>query len=204
MGMAKGIATVSSAAIVSLGLCAGVASAYAITGGSYTGSATATHSFTVASAFTLTCPAAQTTFSGTATGSATTNFTPTYGGGATVCTFFGLPTAVSQSGTWSLTVTGGPDGSGWYTGNLHIPATTVTTISTPLAGCVVTVAGTQQFSHGTGGNVVRGRNVTPTGVELQASVEGISYSASGCPFSSGSDGVYSTNGVVSVPGITIS
>lgn len=204
MSMITKMATAGAVAAMGLGLGAASASAYSITGGAYTGQATSTHSFTVAGAYTITCPSAQTTFSGTATGSATTNFTPSYGAGATVCSFFGLPASVTQSGTWGITVTGGPDASGWYTGSIHIPASSTTTINVPLAGCTVTVAGTQQFNHGANGNVGRARNITPTGVELEASVNGVAFTASGCPFASGTSGTYTTGGVVTIPGITIS
>lgn len=149
---------------------------------------------TGAGAYTIDCPAADATFSGSATGADTTSFTPAYGSN---CNFFGLPVSVAQSGTWSLRVTGGPS-SGWYTGEVTIPAGTVTTINNPLYGCTQTVSGAQTFTHGVGGNVIRFRNVTfspplsGTGIELEATVNNIAYMASGCPFSSGTDGTYST------------
>jgi len=200
MSMIKKMATASAVAVMGLGLGAASASAYAITGGSYSGTATNDHSFTVGGAYTIVCPAADTTFTGSATGTDTTHFTPAYGSN---CNFFGLPAQVTQSGTWSIKVNGGPT-SGFYTGLIHIPASSTTTIEVPLAGCTVTVTGTQQFQHGTGGNIGQARNVTPTGVQLQANVKGISYTASGCPFSSAADGEYNTNGFVDISGITIS
>lgn len=200
MSMIKKMATAGAVAVMGLGLGAASASAYAISGGSYVGTASADHSFTVGGAYTIECPAGDTTFTGNANGTATTSFTPAYGSN---CSFFGLPAQVTQSGTWSITVNAGPDGLGWYTGSIHIPSGSVTTIEVPLAGCTVTVTGTQSFAHGSGGNVGRAKNVTG-GTQLEAAVNNIAYTASGCPFSSGSDGTYNTNGPVNIPGVTVS
>jgi len=200
MSMIKKMATAGAVAVMGLGLSAASASAYAISGGSYVGTATNDHSFTVGGAYTITCPKADTTFTGTATGAASSNFTPAYG---LNCNFFGLPAQVTQSGTWAITVTSGPT-SGFYGGDIHIASTSTTTIEVPLAGCTVTVTGTQLLQNGVGGNVIRARNVTPTGIQLEANVNNIAYTASGCPFSSASDGTYNTNGFVDISGITVS
>jgi hypothetical protein len=193
MNMVSRTAAVAAVAAVGLGAGAASAAAYSISGGSYVGTATSAHTFTVAGAFTLTCPASTTTFTGTATGAASSNFTPSYGPG---CTFFGLPASVTQSGQWTATVTSG--GPSTFGGNLHIPASSTTTIEVPSTGCTVRITGTQNFSGvGTTTNV-------PGGVQASFHVSGIVYKASGCPFASGSDGTYSTNGNVDIPGITIS
>lgn len=189
------IATAAATATLALGLGASGASAYAVSGGAYTGTATAANTFTVAGTYTLACSGM--TISGTATGSATTNFAPAYSG----CTFFGFPATMFQSGVWSTTVTSGPFG-GWFASDLTFTPASVTTLNVPIAGCTVTVAGPQTFPDGVGGNVVRERNVAG-GVEFEATLSNIVYTASGCPFPSGSDGVYQTNGPVSIPGITI-
>lgn len=206
MSLIKKIATASVVAAAGLGVAAANASAVTgITGGPhYTGVATQTHTFTVAEFYTIECPAEDTTFTGDVDGSVTTSFTPYYGG-EDACSFFGFPATVEQDGEWDITLTSGPDGSGNYNGTIHIPSGTSTTISVPIVGCNVTVSGTQSFAHGSGGNIGQARNWgSGTGVDLEATVNGVSYTASGCPFSSGSDGAYSTNGVVSIPGITIS
>lgn len=201
MNLIQKMATAGAVAVMGLGLGAASASAYAISGGAYTGTATNAHTFTVAGFYTITCPASGTTFSGTATGSDTTSFTPSYGAPLS-CTFFGLPASVTQSGQWQIKVTSGPV-SGAYTGEVVIPSGTTTTIEVPAANCTVTVTGGtlgQTFA-----NAGTARNVTPTGVQLSASVSGIAYTASaGCPFTSGSTGVYNTNGNVDIPGITVS
>lgn len=200
MSTIKKTATAGAVATMAFGLGAASASAYAVSGGSYVGTATSNHTFTVGGAYTLDCPAVDITFTGTATGSATTSFTPAFGAN---CSFFGLPAQVTQSGQWSETVTGGPV-SGWYTGDLHIPSSSTTTIEIPLAGCTVTITGTQNFQNGTGGNITRTRNVSPTGVQAEIHLVNLAYTASGCPFSSASDGTYSSNGLIDFPGITVS
>lgn len=199
MTMFKKLATAGAVAVIGLGVSVASASAYAISGGSYVGTAASNHTYTNAGAYTIDCPAGDTTFSGTATGSDTTIFTPAYGSN---CNFFGLQALVTQSGTWSLRVTGGPS-AGWYTGELTIPSGTSTSINIPLMGCTQVVSGAQTFTHGVGGDVIRFRNVT-AGVQLEASVNNIAYTASGCPIFSGTDGTYSTNGPVDIPGITVS
>lgn len=187
-------------AMIGLGVGAAGASAYSISGGSYVGTLTTNPTWTIGGAYTIDCPAADVTFSGDATGADTTSFTPAYG---VNCNYWGLPANVAQSGTWSLRVIGGPDVAGWYVGEVAIPAGSSTTISIPLAGCTQTVSGPQTYTHGAGGNVIRFRNVTG-GVQLEASVNTIAYSASGCPFPSGTDGTYNSNGAVDIPGITVS
>ncbi|MBF6620462.1 MAG: hypothetical protein ITG02_09565 [Patulibacter sp.] len=214
MSIIKKIATAGAVAIMGLGVSAASASAYSIDGISgnpyhYTGIATSSHSFTVGGAYTISCPANNTTFTGVADGSDTTAFTPYFGadenspnGTGYVCEFFGLPARVEQDGPWSITVDNGPDIDGWYTGEVEIPAGTSTTISVTLAGCSVRVDGQQTFAHGVNGNVARAKNVSG-GVELEAEVNGIAYTQTGCPFPDGNDGQYRTNGVVDIPGIEI-
>lgn len=145
------------------------------------------------------CPAADVTLAGSATGSDTTIFTPSYG---TNCNLFGLQASVVQSGTWSLRIIGGSSG-GWYSGELTVPAGTSTAINVALMGCTQTVSGPQTFTDGVGGNSIRLRNVTG-GVQLEAAVNNIAYAASGCPIFSGIDGTYNTNGPVDIPGVTVS
>lgn len=195
MNLSMRIATAAAVAATALGLGAAGASAYAVSGGSYTGTATGANTFTVGGAYTVSCSG--TTISGTATGSATTNFAPAYSG----CTFFGFPASMVQSGFWSTTITTGPI-FGRYGGDLTITISSVTTLSVPIAGCTVTVAGPQTFQDGVGGAVVQDTNVAG-GVEFEAVLTNVAYTASGCPFPSGTDGEYRTNGPISIPGITV-
>lgn len=189
------IAAAAATAAVALGIGASGASAYAVSGGPYTGTATSPNTFTLAGAYTVNC--AGMTISGNATGSATTDFAPSYSG----CSFLGFPATMVQSGVWSTKVTSGPF-SGRYRSDLTFTPLSVTTLNVPVAGCVVSVAGPQTFQDGIGGNVVQEQNV-PGGVNFDATLNNIAYSASGCPFASASDGVYRTNGPISIPGITI-
>lgn len=188
--------------IVGVGLLSGAsapgASAYSVSGGAYVGTATNDPTFTFAGAYTIACPSTVTTYWGSATGSATTSFTASYGAG-TWCNFFGLPASVSVAGTQSITVNAG--GSGVYTGSFHIPASTTITFNVPAAGCTVTVTGTQYFSHGFGGNVVSAFNLSG-GIGVAYSIDGVAYTASGCPFFSGFDG--SAEATFVAPGPTIS
>lgn len=196
------LATTTAVAVLAVGGGASVASAYSISGGAYVGVPQADNQFSVGGAHTYTCPAGLTTFTGTATGSDTTTFTPYYGG-TDDCDWFGFGVTVTQSGAWDLKVVGGPVG-GWYTGELTIPAGTTTTTDVFWGGCLFEVAGPQSFRHGVGGTIIRLRN-TSTGVDLEASVADISHTTlRGCPHASGPDGSYTTNGPVSIPGITIS
>lgn len=179
--------TASAAAICGAG--AAGASAYAISGGSYIGTNTGPVSFSLDGAYTFDCDTV--TYSGNATGAASTSFVPAFDD----CTFFGLPATASQSGAWSTTVTSGPIG-GSYTGSLSIPSSSTTTLSVPLAGCTVTIDTPQAFAGST-----TFTNTIP-GVGIQITVAPFSYTAVGCPFSSGTHGHYSA--LIDLPGVTVS
>lgn len=201
MSMIKKIATAGAVAAMGLGLGAASASAYSIDALApntnpymYTSVDSSSHTFTVGGAYQITCDVAS--FTGNATGAATTAFAPTY----TNCNFFGFPAFVTAHGDWSITVLAGSGSS--FTGKVEIPSTSSVTISVPIAGCNVTVPGGQTFVDGVGSNVGQANNVAG-GVELTAVADGIVYNASGCPFSSGSDGIYDTGGVVEIPGIEV-
>lgn len=207
MSMSKKIATAGAVAVVGLGLGAASASAYSITssgtGGAYTSDVSGTHEFTVGGgAYTIGCSSAQ--FTGTATGGASTSFTPAYSG----CTFFGFPAFVAQSGQWTITVTS--DAAGTYYGDITIPASSTTTITVPIAGCTVTVTGHQVFENGNAnGDIGEAVNWgsgggTNTGIDLTAVANNIAYTASGCPFGSSSDGTYTTGGATRIPGVMVS
>lgn len=211
MGKFQKLAMAGTVAAFGLGMGAATVSAYSISGGAYTSERSGTHSFTVGGSYTYTCPTKAgppitdgAIFSGTATGADSTDFTPSLSN----CKALGFPMNVVQSGTLNFKIHSGPDVSGYYTGEITIPATTTTTTSIPIMGCTWTVTGPQVFQHGGNGglDVVKAKNWTSgTGIDLEAVVSGVTYVKSGtCPFSSGSNGVYSTGGVTKIPGITIS
>lgn len=181
------VAAAGAAAICGVG--AAGASAFAISGGPYIGTNTGPVSFTFDSAYSFDCDTV--TYDGNATGAASTSFTPAFDD----CSFFGLPATASQSGTWSAAVTSGPSG-GSYTGSLSIPNSSTTTLSVPLTGCTVTIDGPQSF-----GGSTTFTNTIP-GVGIQITVAPISYTAVGCPFSSGSHGHYAA--IIDLPGVTVS
>lgn len=190
------LATVGVVAALGVGFGAAGASAYSISGGGYTGARAGTITF--ASSFSFVCAAAS--YSGAATGADTTSLTPSFGPS---CPFYGFPGAAFQSGAWDLKVVAGPDGSGYYDGELTIPTGTTTSAFSPTPGCSGAFSGPQSFRHGFSGTVIRMKNVAG-GATLEMNLNGITHSATGTCFSSGSGGAYSTNGAVTFPGVTVS
>lgn len=207
MSLMKKIATAGAVAAMGLGLGAASASAvtYDLTGGSYEGIATEDHTFTVGGAYTITCDTHggnPTTFTGDteSPGGPSTNFTPDYSD----CDFFGFPASVTINSPWLLTVTGNTSTSN-FTGEINIPdnAGHEVIIKVPLVGCEVYVNGSQTFKDGVGGTSLSGDEVG-SDFELNAEVNGIIYTTNGsCPFGSGSDGVYQTNGAVTIEGVGV-
>lgn len=146
-------------------------------------------------------------FGGAYTVSCDVSFTGTNGSPITLmpsfstCNFMGLPATVTQSGLSQLTVVSPPSG-GWYGSNYTIPSGTSMTITVPIAGCTISVPGAQTFANGTGGQVIRARNVTG-GIEVGLYANSLIHSASTCPFSSGASGGMTTVTPAFVPGVTI-
>lgn len=201
IGRAAAVGAVVAAAV---GLGASSASAYAISGistnpSSYTSASSSTHKFHVGGGmYSVDCSAVS--YGGTASGAYFTVFTPSFTG----CTFLGFPATVTQSGTWSVGVTG-DDGSGTYTGDFFIHLLSTTTINVPLVGCTMTVTGGQLFDNGVNGDVVTVQNYgSPNGVLMRVLAHGLVYTASGCPLSGGADGTYTTGGNVNIPGVMVS
>lgn len=196
MKLMQKLATAGAVAAMGLGLGAASASAYSISGGAYTGTATAQHTFTIDGAYTISCDAE---FNGVATGAASTDFTPSF----TNCDFFGFPADVTPTGDWRLTVTGG--GSGSYTGEIELLGDV--DIAVPIADCYVNVQSGQVFADGVNGNILTGDQIG-SDVALVGDVNGISWTSSGtgCPWlpsTSGTSAVYSTNGAVDIPNVTV-
>jgi hypothetical protein len=207
------LVTAGAVAAIGLGLGAASASAYSIDGiggnpYNYTGAPalpSSDHSLTIGGAYTITCPKADTAFTGTATGAAQTSFTPYWGaanGTGEVCEFYGFPAKVTQSGMWNLTVTGNSGST--YTGQITIPSGSVTTIDIPITGCTYTVGGPQAFTHGSGGTILTAVNATG-GVNLTAVVNNVAFAstAPSCPFTTADRAIYNSNGPISFPGIRI-
>lgn len=192
----NGLATFGVVAVLGLGAAVTEASAYSISGGAYTAGGPGIR-LTFAAGHVFTCPAS---YSGTATGADTTSITPA---GSGACGYLGLPASAMHSGAWELKVIAGPDGSGYYEGELTIPAGTTTTAFVPMLGCTGSFSGTQVFRHGFSGTSIRLRNVG-TDATLEMNLNGIAYSATGTCFPSGTGGNYLTFGVVTLPGVTIS
>jgi hypothetical protein len=192
----NGLATVGVVAVLGAGIGAAEASAYSISGGPYTGTGPGSR-LTFSAGHVFTCPSV---YSGVATGADTTSITPAIGPS---CGYLGLPAAGAHSGAWSLKVVAGPDGGGYYDGELSIPPGATTTASVPMLGCTGSFSGPQLFRHGFGGTVIRLRNVGADAT-LEMNLNGITYSATGTCFSSGTGGNYATLSVVTLPGVTIS
>jgi hypothetical protein len=200
MKMIQKIATAGAVAAMGLGLGAASASAYDITGGNYVGTGTAQHSFTIDGAYTINCDA---TFTGNTDNVAgdtnSTDFAPAFAN----CDFFGFPADVTPADDWRLTVTGG--GSGNYTGQIELLGDV--DIAVPIADCYVNVASGQVFADGAGGNILTGTQVG-SDFELIGEVNNINWTSTGtgCPWlpnTSGSTAVYSTNGPVEIPGVSV-
>jgi hypothetical protein len=184
------ITTAAAVALVGLGVGAAGASAYSISGGSYTATAGAYNTFTVGGAYQHEC--SNVSFEGEATGAASTTFTPVLDG----CTFFGFPVFDQPSGPWTLTVTGGPVGN-VYGVSLDIPAGTTTTLENPLWGYTISISGPQTIPNaGSLTNEVGG-------AALSLSMSNIDYDVVGGPFGSGNDLSYETNGDLFLPGVTV-
>lgn len=193
---AKALITTAAVA-AALGVGATSAQGYSISGiawnpYAYTGASTAAATFKLARLYTVECQ--DMSVSGSATGSWTTDFTPTYSN----CSFVGFPATVSQSGNWSTGIVAGPTGGGTYYADFSIPPWTTTIISVPIAGCTVTISGSQWVVA-----PVHFQNSWP-GAEMDIDVHLVNYTASGCPFSSGTDGTIESNGPINIPGITVS
>lgn len=206
------LVTAGVVAVVGLGLGAASASAYSVDGISgnpynYTGAPASSaweHSFTVDGAYTIVCPKADTAFSGTATGSAETFFTPYWGannGTGEVCDFLGFPAKVTQSGTWSFMVT--DNVSTTYRGEIRLQAGSTTTLYVPIANCTATIS-PRTFLHGALGSVVSAVNVAG-GVDLTFLLGNlrVASATATCPFSAPTTAVYNSNGPISIPGIRI-
>lgn len=194
MRRARTLITAGAVAAATLGAGATSASAwYSISGGSYTGTATSDIRFDFARGYQIDCQ--DVTISGYATGSSSTDFTPTFSN----CDFFGLPATVTQSGTWSSNVVAGPTGGGWYYADFYIPTGTTTTVDIPLIGCTAAITGPQWSIA-----PINYRS-TMWGAEMDFHISLMTYSATNCPFSDGTDASVSTTwGRIEIPGIVIS
>lgn len=189
------VGAVLAVTVTGIGVSAAGAPAYSISGGAYASVPNATQAGTVGGAYSWVCDFAQ--FSGDATGAATTYFAAVYDG----CTIFGFGMDLDPVGAWSMTIIGGSGGT--YQARIDLPSASAVALSMPITGCSTLTSGPQAFVDGAGGVVVQVQNV-PGGIEVSADVDGVSYTSSSCPFSNGSDGVYTTGGVVFVPGISVS
>lgn len=194
MGRATRLTTAAAVAAAALGAGATTASAaYALSGGSYTGYGMADTEFTFAHAYQGNCVA--TFFRGNATGASWTTFTPSF----LDCTLFGFPATVTQSGSWTTEVLAGPTVGGRYYADFIVPSSVTTTLSVPIAGCTVTISGPQSFVA-----PIQFRNSPGPIALMDVDVSLIDYTASGCPFSSGSDGRIRSAASLEVPWVTVS
>lgn len=185
-------ATIAGAAALAVGgVGAASASAYAISGGSFTAVSTGPHTFATGFGFVWTCQSV--TATGNATGAATVSLTLT---SFSSCDAAGIPGAtVTASGPWSLGINAGPT-SGVYSGPFALPSGSSASFVAPALGCIVVVNGAQSFS-----TAHTATNLGP-GAVLNIAAMNVAFNQSGCPFASANDGVY--RGSFYAPGITVS
>ncbi|MBF6619402.1 MAG: hypothetical protein ITG02_04130 [Patulibacter sp.] len=191
------LAGIIAAAILGASVAAASASAYDITGGSYVGSSTAPHSLTFGGVYTVTCHVDFAGHTENVVGdTAATDMTPAYSN----CDFFGLPATVTSAAPIRLKVT-----ADWppFSLSIDLYILGIKLIEIPIVGCQVAVSSPQSLLDGTGGNSIVGANVG-SDFEWGASVQNIAYTTNGaCPFGSGSDGAYDTNGPVTLQGVSV-
>jgi len=193
--------------VVAVVALAGASSASAVSitpaGQAFSGTSTGEHVFTINANLKVRCNHA--TFAGTTANpvSNTTSFTATYGpatgaSGAWCRLYVGgvfSNATVTPTGSWSLTaltfnsLTGASTGSVTTSGVTHIV----------VGGCTIDVPSGTTVP-------VTGQNVTPTGVQLNASGGGLSFTSTGCSGfgvpASGSTATYA--GAVDIAGVSIS
>lgn len=201
--MAKRLAAVAVTAAMGLAVGAAAASAdgFDLTGGDFTGTATADQELTIDGVYTSTCSTLD--VDGNTEAVTGTPAALAFGFSFASCTAFGFPPTITSSGSWQFEVTSKISSSPpTYAGQLRFPSGSSTTIHVPIAGCSWTVAGPQTFTHGAGGNVVTAVQNGST-LQISVSIQGISYTASGCPFGSGSNMTYDSNGPIDLPGVTV-
>lgn len=199
MGIISKCAVAAAVAAVGVGASASAASAITITGGpAFTGTWNTSPSMTLGGAYTMNCDGG---FSGTVIGSTTMAIQPEY-----ECSVSGLAATFEAPGGLELEVTSSTPSAGIFGYKVTVPSGTAITVSVPLAGCTLTVAGPQTLGSGLVASVGRMWNVLSAGVpaiELDAAVGNISYTASGCPVSAGNDGTFDSNGSATLPGLQI-
>lgn len=203
MNLIKKIATAGAVAAMGLGLGAAGASANITVSPNpqpFVGEQVGINSFTAGDS-TVECEEA--TFTGN-TSNSSTNTIPFHADYAECTVDFGLFTAgavVDTRSNWDLRATSGSAATSVTADvNLLAPSGGGAAVTITVAGiCTISIPAQSNLSHVVATNVA-----SPTGVDVDATVSGISYTSSGlCPGvpSSGSDGAY--QGQVNIPGITM-
>lgn len=193
-----------AAAVLGPGIGAASASAYTVSGGSYTG--TGSNQYLGSEGSIVGCTDVE--YEGTASGAASTSFTPTFTG-CTAYTDQGYPATISSPNAWTLTITGGSGSS--FTGSLGIPIGSAALISIPALNCNLTLEGNQAFVDGVPftqpfaeTNSIKADNVAGGSAGLTVRFGGATLTPSiGCPASIGTHGYYDTNTGVTLPGVTV-
>jgi len=192
MALFSKLTAVAVAVGIGVGASAGSASAYSISGGTFNGTGVGTFSF---GGYPVICSSAS--YVGYASGVSDIDVVPTF----SACDLVGFPADVYFSGApWRVGVWAGPSTWGEYRADLFLTTTSRVEVEVPILGCVIWLEGPQyQWSDGVM------RNVGFGDAELEISSTGLEYIQNGsCPFSNGSDGEFSTNGAVYLPGVTVS
>jgi hypothetical protein len=184
----------------------GASAAYDLTGGDYASTSFNQHTFAFDQGnYTVPCDVS---FAGNTDNvpgdAASTMLTPTFSN----CDFFGFPVTATTTDPWKLTVTYAdilsPYGAS-ATGSLSLPEGAEASFEIPLLGCAWTITPSQTIEHGAGGNSLTMTNNWAEG-DTQANVAaaGLSYTTNGfCPFGSGDNLSYQSNGPIVFPGVDI-
>lgn len=180
------------------GAATNASAAFDLTGGDYIGATNGVgHTFTIDEFQTIEC--ADVSFSGNTENvpndPASTVLTPTFSD----CNFFGFPVVATTPDPWKLTVSSGPDGSGYHDATLGTPGDTLVEFYVPILGCTVTY---EMPNPG----YLNSSRLRAAGNETawEASLMNLPWEADNCFISgTGTNGTFSTNGAVTFPGVDI-
>lgn len=172
------------------------ASGFDLTGGTFTGTATAQQTVVIDGSYSVTCDVAlQGDTEGVAGNAAAATVDPTF----TNCDYFGWPVDVTVHGSWELEVTAKLTTTPRvYQLALRMPAGASMTWAIPLSGCEWNVSAPQTVTSG----VVGAQAVA--GLDLEMDMYGLAFTTNGnCPFGNGNTLEYHSNGPIQLEDVAV-